>query len=154
MNHFLMSFRFNKQSPKDFGLIYQNGRFIREEDDSEWKQCQLYDLGWGEESGFYKVPLGTFEELIQMVLSDDDLEDSYGAAAMILKVYPEELKAYSLELICQKIRFRERKKRKKLNQFFKLYRGANLTFEEGMSMAEVEKEHADWQKIAAFFSIK
>jgi len=153
MHHFLMSFRFNKQRPQDFGLIYKDGKFIRENDDTEWIPCQLFDLGWGEENGFYKVPLGTFDQLMQLVLCGDDLEDSYGAAAMIQSVYPKELKLYLLNLICQK-KLQDRNKLRKLNQFFQLHRGINLTFQTGISMAEVDKENADWQKIAAFFSSK
>lgn len=153
MDYFLMSFRFNKQHPQDFGLIYKDGKFIRENDDTEWIPCQLFDLGWGEENGFYKVPLGTFDQLMQLVLCGDDLEDSYGAAAMIQSVYPEELKVYLLNLICQK-NLQDRNKLRKLNQFFQLHRGINLTFQTGISMAEVDKENADWQKIATFFSSK
>ncbi|MBP3576092.1 MAG: hypothetical protein J6J55_06300 [Paludibacteraceae bacterium] len=152
MKHFLMSFRFNKQSPQDFGLIYQNGKFYNEKDGAEWKQCVLFDLGWGEENGYYKVPLASFEKLMQLVLSDDDIEDSYGAAAMIQKVYPTALKMYLQTLICQKVHFQDRKKLKKLNQFFRLQRGLNLTYIAGMTKDEAEKENAAWQEIAAFFS--
>ena len=154
MNHFLMSCRFNKQSPQDFGLLHKNGKFFRENDGTEWKQCQLFDLGWGEENGYYKVPLAPFEELMRLVLCGNDLEDSYGAAAMIQKVYPTELKEHLLKLMCQKMTFLDRKKREKLNHFFHLHRGVNLTFKIGMSIAEMEKESADWQKIATFFSSK
>ena len=91
---------------------------------------------------------------MQLVLQDDDSEDSYGAAAMIQDVYPAELKVYLLDLMCQKIRFRDRKKLKKLNQLFRLHRGANLTFGIGMSMDKVEKEYEDWKRIAEFFSSK
>lgn len=45
MKYFLMSMRFNKQHPSDFGLEYVNGKFISLKDGSEWGQCQLYDYG-------------------------------------------------------------------------------------------------------------
>ena len=152
MKYFLMSTRFNKQSPQDFGLMSVNGKFIRADDRTEWISCQLFDLGWGEENGFYKVPLGSFEELMRLVLCDDDLEDSYGAAAMILKQYTVELKAYLLDITEQKAKFKDRKKLRKLNQLFNLQSGSNLTCQVGMPFGEMAKEHNDWKQIAHFFN--
>lgn len=152
MNNFLMSIRFNKQSPQDFGLTCKNGRFILDKDGSEWLPYQLYDLGWGQENGFVRLPLCSFEKLIQLVLSDDDLEDSYGAAAMILDRFTVELKQYLINNMQRKIRFSDRKKLRKLNQIFHLHRGINLSYKEGMSSAEMKAEDKDWKQIASYFS--
>ena len=65
MKYFLMSTRFNKQNPSDFGLEYVDGKFVLLKDGSEWIQCQLYDYGWGKENGYYKKPLGSFDELVK-----------------------------------------------------------------------------------------
>lgn len=154
MKKFLMSTRFNKQTPQDFGMTYTDGKFIRIDDGSEWIPCQLYDLGWGNENGFYKVPLGSFEELIQLVLSDNDMEDSYGAAAMILSCYPLELKDFLLNLANERIAFRDKKKCRKLNSMFRLNQAVNLTFTTGMTLSQIEQEHNDWKKIAGIYSSK
>ena len=154
MTNFLMSVRFNKQSPQDFGLVYVNGRFLRENDGTAWLPHPLFDLGWGKENGFYKIPLGSFEELMQLVLCDNDLEDSYGAAAMIQEVYPTELKEFLLDLMRQKTKFRDRPKVRRLDQFFQLHKGTNLTCRVGMSFAEIEKEYDEWRRIAQFFSAR
>ena len=99
MKYFLMSMKFNKQSPSDFGLEIVNGKFVSSKDGSEWVQCQLYDYGWGKENGYYKKPLGSFEELIKIVLDFIDEEDSYGAASIIEDIYPNELKQFLLDLM-------------------------------------------------------
>ena len=53
--------------------------------------------------GFYKKPLGEFKELILLVLNDTDLEDSFGAAAIIEDLYINELKNYLLHLMSNQI---------------------------------------------------
>ena len=99
----MMSTRFNKQTPSDFNLEYINGKYISLINGSEWEACALYDFGWGKENGFYKKPLGTFTELIKIVLDLTDQEDSYGAASIIEDYYSNELKSYLLTLINQQI---------------------------------------------------
>lgn len=155
MDNFLMSIRFNKQSPDDFGLTFKDGKFIRIADNTEWVPSSLYDFGWGKEKGFYKIPLGSFDELMSLVLNDSDTEDSYGAAAIILELYPLELKKYLLEYMNQKVSFKDSFKRKKLSkklaQIFRLHMGVNLTMNIGMSSGQIDKEYADWNSIALFF---
>lgn len=155
MDNFLMSMRFNKQSPDDFGLAFKDGKFIRITDNTEWMPCELYDFGWGKENGFYKIPLGSFDELMLLALNCDDTEDSYGAAAMILEIYPLELKEYLLDYMDQKVSindsFKRKKLSKKLAQIFRLGRGVNLTINMGMSAEQIDKEYADWCNIALFF---
>ena len=93
-----MSIRFNKQSPRDFGLTFKDGEFICEQDGTQWASRQLYDFGWGKENGFYKIPLGNFEQLLELLQGKDE-EDAYGAAAVIMEDYPLELKLYLLGLM-------------------------------------------------------
>lgn len=45
MKKFMMSTRFNKQTPSDFNLEYINGKYISLIDGSEWEACTLYDFG-------------------------------------------------------------------------------------------------------------
>ena len=56
--YFLMSFRFDKNKPEDFGLEKSPSNdniFIDLRDNSEWLKKDLYDFGWGNEYGFYKI---------------------------------------------------------------------------------------------------
>ena len=96
MKYFVMSTMFNKQTPSEFGMKYVEGHFVSLQDNSEWAQCQLYDFGWGRENGFYKKPLGSFHELMSIVIDFSDDEDSYGAASIIEDLYLTELKEYLL----------------------------------------------------------
>ena len=59
---FMMSMRFNKESPEDFGLIPSEDSdiYVKPSDNSLWKKRNLYDFGWGKENGFYKLPLPNF----------------------------------------------------------------------------------------------
>lgn len=146
-----MSMRFNKQSPDDFGLTFKDGKFIRITDNTEWMPCKLYDFGWGKENGFYKIPLGSFEELMRLVLCDLDEEDAYAAASIIMGTYPLELKEYLLNLMNQKINFMNKRRIKQLNRFFNLHRSINLTPIDNLTRSEIEKEFQDWKNIALFF---
>lgn len=151
MKKFLMSKKFNKQSLEDFGMEYINGKYIYIQDESEWMKCQLYDFGWGKENGFYKLPIGDFEELIEIVLNDYDEEDSYGAAAIIEENYAKELKEYLLMLIHQNC---TNNIMCKLNEIFHLDKAINRTIKEKMSIAEIQKEYNEWKKIAEFYLTK
>ena len=149
MKYFLMSMKFNKQSPSDFGLEIVNGKFVSSKDGSEWVQCQLYDYGWGKENGYYKKPLGSFEELIKIVLDFIDEEDSYGAASIIEDIYPNELKQFLLDLMhhqpSSKIKIR-------LCSLFKLNFSINRTFNKDYSFENNEIEYQEWKKIGEFYS--
>ena len=89
---FVMSMRFNKCSASDFGLISNDANSaINPNDNSIWIKTALYDLGWGKENGYYKAPLPGFDILLELSLNSINREDMYGAAAMILETYPDEL---------------------------------------------------------------
>lgn len=149
MRYFLMSTMFNKKSPGDFGLRDIEGKYIRISDGSEWVKCQLYDFGWGKENGFYRKPLGSFDELINMVISDDDKEDSYGAAAIIDEMYPKELKNYLFKSMIPDVPDRTKKK---LNEIFRLNESQNRTTSVGLTLSEIRKERNDWAVITDYYS--
>ena len=90
--YFVMSVRFNKCSALDFRLIPKDsGTAIDPNDNSIWVKTELYDFGWGKENGFYKAPLPDFDTLLELVLHSEDRDDMYGAAAIILEKYADEL---------------------------------------------------------------
>ncbi len=148
MKYFMMSTRFNKSSYKDFGLIEENGKYILKEDNSEWMMKNLYDLGWGKENGFCRLPLGNFEFLLNLVLSDRDNEDSYGAAAIIEELYMDALKKYLLNYITSP---HSSKEKKRLEQFFNLSKPLNRTMKVGMTFEEIRIEYNDWKLISKYF---
>ena len=90
--YFVMSKRFNKQYAKDFGLISNgNNTALDPTDGSLWTKTNLYDFGWEKENGYYKEPLPDFLSLFEITLCSNNDDDTYGAAAIILEKYPDEL---------------------------------------------------------------
>ena len=148
MKYFLMSTLFNKTTAKDFGLVEKDGRFFRESDNSEWIKCNLYDKGWGYENGFYRLPLGDFYELINIVLTGE-AEDSLGAAAIIMDRYNDELKDFLIEIMDHSP---SEKTKELLFKTFKLKWGINRTVKNGMYIQEILNEARDWEKIKEFYS--
>ena len=97
---FLMSTKRDRTTAKDFGLVEKDGRYFNEKDGSEWVPHPMYDYGSGPENGFYKLPLGSFIELITyMEEKQEDWDQSLPAAVMILEKYPQELKKYLMKKI-------------------------------------------------------
>lgn len=92
-HYFLMSTRFNKQKALDFGLLELEGTdsAINPIDNSVWKKCTLYDYGWGRENGYYRTPVLDYDGLLELILSSNQVDDVYGAAAIILDKYPDDL---------------------------------------------------------------
>lgn len=93
MGHFfVMSTRFNKCDASDFGLLpLAEDVATSPNDGSIWVKTELYNFGWGDENGYYRYPMPSFEKLFHLVLNSADEEDIYGAASVILKRYPDEL---------------------------------------------------------------
>lgn len=91
-NYFVMSTRFNKSKASDFGLTAKDeNTAINPKDNSIWIRTALYDFGQGKENGFYKAPLPTFDILFELALNSKSRDDMYGAAAMILNNFADEL---------------------------------------------------------------
>ena len=146
MNWFVMSRRFNKTNPEDFGFIIVDGMIISPIDQSVWKPKNLYDFGWGQENGYYKTPLPEFSELMRIILEESDEDDIYGSAAIIIEMFPEELLLYleSIETLTRDIK-------EKLNKVFVLFKPINRTFKNQMSLEEVKSEYERWLKISKKF---
>ncbi|MGO4692981.1 hypothetical protein AB4Z50_01755 [Paenibacillus sp. 2TAB26] len=91
--YFLMSFRFDKSTPEEFGLkrSAENGFYICPKDNSLWVQRDLYDFGWGDETGFVRLPECDFEQLWHLMMESGIQENRYGSAAEILRQYADEL---------------------------------------------------------------
>ena len=134
---FLMSTKRDKTTAKDFGLVEKDGRYFNEKDGSEWVPHPMYDYGSGPENGFYKLPLGSFKELITyMEEKQEDWDQSLPAAVMILEKYPQELKKYLLKKIKDGI-----------EHFYREFLIFAFKLDDLGSKTTDEKELKDWEYI-------
>jgi len=144
VKYFLMSQRYNKIEAEDFGLVKTNESdiFLQPEEKSKWIKRDLYDLGWGPEIGFCRIPIPDFSQLFDMVLHEKDCENRFGAAAIILSDHGQALLAKCTALV--------------QTQHLELYRDVfiilNLDFPVRYSQAPVEKytseEYCEWLAIS------
>ena len=146
-NHFMMSIRFNKSSPKDFGLISSEEAnvFIRPSDNTLWEKCEMYDFGWGKENGYRRIPLLEFSELVDLILHTNSENDKYGAADQILEKHTDELL-----VLCQKI-FREKNQVKKYKELFKILRldePINRSSVMGKTNSQISNDYEQWAEIS------
>lgn len=97
MKYFLQTIRFSPNTPQALGLRkIDDNTYILEEDMSKWGYCKLLDLGWGKEHGFFRMPLLTFDRLLQHVFDFDDeklkivtdeVYNFYGALSVLSQNY-------------------------------------------------------------------
>lgn len=146
--YFVMSIRFNKCIASDFGLISKNENIaINPIDNSIWIKTKLYDFGWGKENGFYKIPLPNFNTLLELALYSTNEEDMYGAAAVILENYADEL-LYKCEMLMNN-RFREKEFRK-LVELFKLKVPINRCSIVQKTYIQIQNDYLRWKKVSDF----
>ena len=97
---FLMSYKHNKVTPEDFGLVERDGRYFSKKDGSEWIPHKMFNFGDGPENGFYKLPLDSFNGLIDFIEGNYKKEDqALCAAVMLMEMYRPEVKKYLLKVI-------------------------------------------------------
>ena len=104
---FLMSFRFDKTKPEDFGLMNteHENLFINPKDNSRWEKRYLIDFGWGLEIAFCKLPLLSFDKLLELSFYTKLKEktvDYYGAIGVLLNDYPHEFLNFTEKLLVNK----------------------------------------------------
>lgn len=145
--YFMMSKRFDKQTPGDFGLIKadEEGCAIHPNDNSRWIRCSLYDWGWGREIGYYRVPLPCLSELLQLLIESNDSDDMYGAAAIIMEKYPDDLLKYCEELFTPPI---NKESAKKLIKVLQIDQCINRSPIHGKSFENIAKDFARWQEVS------
>lgn len=143
--HFLMSMRFNKSSPEDFGLVKINGKVVNPCDKSEWERMELYDFGWGKENGYVKLPVPVFSELINIVSYSRDKEDMYGAAALILDLYTDDLLHFCESTFIDKDKI---KSYKQMIEILSLRECVNRCSTVGKTCEEIISDYSRWKQIA------
>jgi len=144
---FMMSMRFNKKTYNEFGLILSGEPdvYVMTSDNSLWKKRQLYDFGWGRENGFYRLPLFGFNQLVELLLKSDIDDNKYGAAAVILDDYCEDLFVKSNEILNDKNR------KQNYFDFFKILKldqPMNRSYILGKSFKEISKDFEKWKELS------
>ena len=145
-NYFVMSMRFNMSNASDFGLI-SNGpnTAINPNDNSTCIKAALYDFGWGKENGFYKTPLPNFDSLFELALYSKNRDDMYGAAAIILEKFADELLCQCEILVNDRFR---KKEFKKLVELFKLKLPINRCSVVQKTNEQIQNDYDRWKKIS------
>jgi hypothetical protein len=146
--YFLASFRGDKIKPEDFNLNKVDGtEYYSDKLGNHWKQVSLWDNGWGNESGFIKLPEPTFEELWTLLIESNVFENYNGASEIINSKYPFELKNKLQELFNknQKLNWKLTKRIKLLEL------GINRNEVIGVSKEKVEKDFTEWKKLKTDF---
>lgn len=145
--YFMMSNRFNKQSPGDFGLIDADEEdcAICPIDNSRWLRCSLYDFGWGRETGYYREPLPCFSKLLQILIDSNDSDDMYGAAAIIMDKYPNALLEYCEESFDSSV---NKDSARKIIKVLQLDQCINRSPIQGKSFDEITNDFTRWQALS------
>ena len=145
-DYFVMSMRFNKCYASDFGLILKDtNKAINPNDDSIWIKASLYDFGWGKENGFYKDPLPCFDSLFEIALCSSNSEVMYGAAAVILERFADDL-LYKCEIFMNDD-FRKNEFRKMVD-LFNLKSSMNRSSTSGKTYEQIRSDYARWKAVS------
>jgi len=149
MKYFMMSLRFNKSNPEEFGLKYKgNNEYVFENDNSVWRARQMYDFGWGAENGFYRDPLPKFSELFELAFDTKDNDNLYGAATVLTEDYPKEL----LDKIEEILKESNNKKYNRLFEALNLKNPINRSFKAGQDSKTISLDAKRWQNISSHFN--
>ena len=97
------------------------------------------------ENGFYKSPLPNFDILLELALNSKSRDDMYGAAAMILENFADELLCQCETLINDRSR---KKEFKRLVELFKLKSATNRCSVVRKTYEQVKSDYCRWKKIS------
>ena len=145
--YFRMSTRFDKRTPHDFGLteVEETTLAVNPEDGTLWERRSLFDFGWGKENGYFRRPLLLYNELLAVVLSSEDRDDVYGAAAVILDQHTSELLDSCEMLFSDNQHIKEARV---LGKVFDLQKGINLSPTIGKTWEQIQEDTYRWKAIA------
>lgn len=148
--YFLLSFRFNKSTPADFGLIpseEDSTLFIDKDDNSLWIWQKSYDFGWGNENGFMRLPELNFEQLWYLLTQSPNQDNMYGSAYIIEQRYPDKLLEV-LTCIFEHNRNIIDDKLKNAFRILKLHEEFNRSEVLGKSYKEIDSDYKKWLDIS------
>lgn len=148
--YFLLSFRFNKSTSDDFGLVQSKediSIFTNKDDNSQWVRQESYDFGWGNENGFMRLPELNFEQLWYLLNNSAIQDNMYGSAFIIEERYPDKL----LEVLKNIFEYNQHvvdESLKKVLKILKLHEARNRSEILGKSFIEIEEDFKKWKDIS------
>lgn len=148
--YFLLSFRFNKSTSDDFGLVQSKedtNIFIDKDDNSQWVWQESYDFGWGNENGFMRLPELNFEQVWYLLNNSTIQDNMYGSAFIIEEKYPDKL----MEILKSIFEHNQRivdERQKKVLKILKLNEARNRSEILGKSFIEIEEDFKKWKDIS------
>lgn len=148
--YFLLSFRFNKRTPDDFGLVQSKNDttiFINIDDNSQWVWQESYDFGWGNENGFMRLPELNFEQLWYLLNNSSIQDNIYGSAYIIEQKYPDKLFEV-LTNIFEQNKLITDKTLKEVLKILKLDDARNRSEILGKSITEIEIDFKKWKDLS------
>ncbi len=148
--YFKMSRHFDKQTPEEFGLVYfDKHSAIDPKDSSIWLSKSMFDYGWGKENGYVKTPIPDFEALYKIMLNGTNDEDIYGAASVLLELYPEELLVKCEEMTDNPALEDDLLR---VDHIIELSTPVNRCSTIGKTITELYSDYQRWRKIASYIS--
>jgi len=148
--YFLMSFRFDKSKPEDFGLHQSPVNpeiFIDKKDKTSWIKRELYNFGWGNENGFVRLPELDFRELIYLIEYSNIRDNRYGAAVEIRRNFSDDLLKYLMEILGDS-ECAISKGMKEVFEILELEHPINRSSIIGKSPQEVNDDYEKWKFIS------
>jgi len=144
---FMMSMKYNRSKPEEFGLVpaAKGGLYIDPSDNSLWQFRLLYDFGWGQEIGYYRLPMPDFETLVEIILHSVNETDKYGAAAVILEDYPDQLLEKCMEIMATAISAQPYLEFFKILQLDKSFNRSSIT---GKDRSRIAEDYSRWMSVA------
>ena len=75
MKYFIQTVRFNPSSFEQLGFEHiKDDLFYFKEDGSTWQKRELADIGWGNENGLCRLPMLSFDKLINLAFIETKKE--------------------------------------------------------------------------------
>lgn len=144
--YFLMSENFDKCCATQFGLVPFAGPVaMNPQDRTLWVEKELYDFGAGKEYGYYKMPMPDYKALLELVLHNAERDDVYGAAAVILDEFSDDLLCLLEEMIASE-EYNDDFKR--LVDVFRLSSPINRCRKFGMTPEQCHRMGERWRAVA------
>lgn len=98
------------------------------------------------------MPLPGFEQLIEIILNTDYDEDRYGAASIILNIYPAQLLDKSETLLFNYRNYQSVRNIKVFIKVFHLDEPTNKSPTLGKSFDEISKDFERWKSISDYIN--
>lgn len=146
--YFMMSFRFNRTKPEEFGLTQrpEHPDLLEDAEGGLWRAAELHDLGWGPEVGFARQPELTFDDLWSLLLASNLEENRLGAASRLLERHPDQLLPRLEALVSSTTRIDSNTKR--ALRALELSTPENRSATVGKTIAQITQDADRWRALS------